>query len=156
MKPQRVPHGARRRLRGEGMLRGWAGGGWQGEPGLGRRQGPGGCGSKPRGRSQWPGRVQPAGSLPRSQGSGVPVEVLLGCDVGGAVPSSRASWPGSQPLAGSLDFPILFPESCVTYVPSRSQYGETGFQASSCNYRPASALLSSDFVFHVWKLLSGA
>lgn len=138
------------------MLRGWAGGRWWGEPGLGRRQGPGGRGSKPRGRSQWPGRVQPVGSLPRSQGSGVPVEVLLGCDVSGAVPSSWASWPGSQPLAGSLDFLILFLESCVTYIPNCSQYGETGVQASSCNYRPASAVSPSDSVLHVWKLLSGA
>ena len=90
------------------------------------------------------GAVQPVGSLPRSQGSGVPVEVLLGCDVSGAVPSSWASWPGSQPLAGSLDFLILFLESCVTYIPSRSQYGETGVQASSCNYRPASAVSPSE------------
>lgn len=42
----------------------------------GRRQDPGGHGSKPRGWSQWPGWVQPAGLLPRSQGSQVPVEVL--------------------------------------------------------------------------------
>lgn len=84
------------------------------------------------------------------------MEVLLGCDVSGAVPSSWASWPGSQPLAGSLDFLILFLESCVTYIPNCSQYGETGVQASSCNYRPASAVSPSDSVLHVWKLLSGA
>lgn len=62
----------------------------------------------PRGWSQWLGWVQPAGLLPRSQGSQVPVEVLRSrCRVG-AVASSRASWPGSQPLTGSVDFPILF------------------------------------------------
>lgn len=76
-------------------------------------QGPGGRGSSSSVQPQWQRWVQPAASVARSQGSGVLVEVRLGCNVGGCSQQRGLRTCFSSLLRDSVGFPIFLPESYI-------------------------------------------